>query len=64
MEKKTSEDFVQKYVENSLNPNKRVIILHIISWLKDEKLQNIVLRGLYMSKWQKQQYFRSKSGKI
>ena len=47
MEKKTSEDFVQKYVENSLNPNKRVIILPIILWLKDEILQNIVLCGLH-----------------
>ena len=55
MAKKTSEDFVQKYVENSLNPKKRVIILHIILWLKDEILKNSVLRGLYVSKRQRLQ---------
>ena len=55
MEKKTSEDFVQKYVENRLIPKKRVIILHIISWLKDEILQNVVLFGLHVSKWQRLQ---------
>ena len=55
MEKKNLEDFVQKYVEDSLNTKKRVIILHIISWLKDEIMQNIVRRGLYVSKWQRLQ---------
>ena len=43
--KKTSGDFVQKHVENSLNPKERVITPHIISRLKYEILQNIVLRG-------------------
>ena len=33
MEKKTSGDLVQKYVRNSLNPNRRVIMVHIITQL-------------------------------
>ena len=33
MEKNTSEDLVQKYVENSLNPKKRVMIPYIITQL-------------------------------
>ena len=55
MEKKNLEDFVQKYVENSLCPKKCVMILHIISWLNDEILQNFVLCGLSVSEWQRLQ---------
>ena len=43
------------YGKQSESEQKGEILRHVISWLKDEILQNIVLCGLYVSKWQRLQ---------